>query len=237
MLEKRFLTVLRHAKAKRSSASGGDLDRPLARSASGQLKSVFHALARAKEPPDWIVASPALRARQTAEIAADLIGYTRSIGLIDRILRRGPRRAAQSSARDARQRAPCAARRPQPRRRPTGVRPLRGHERARQPSISHRGNRPFRIGYRPLEPTALGQVRTSLPHRAALRQGAAAGLSMARAGVQWPSLNTCRSRNALRNLPSPSSDSSSSRKSAMRGKPACACAGGIENSLPQCGRA
>ena len=86
----RFLTVLRHARAKHSSDSGGDIDRPLAKSGFKQLASVALLLATAKEPPDWIVASPALRARQTAEKIAELIGYTRNIGWNDRIYAAAP---------------------------------------------------------------------------------------------------------------------------------------------------
>lgn len=84
-MDYRRLTVLRHARAKPSSESDGDIDRPLAKSGFKQLQRVCQLLAAAKEPPDWIVASPALRTRQTAEKVADLIGYTRNIGWNDRI--------------------------------------------------------------------------------------------------------------------------------------------------------
>ncbi len=89
-MDYRRLTVLRHARAKPLGASGGDIDRPLAKSGFKQLQRVSHLLATAKEPPDWIVASPALRSRQTAETVADLIGYTRNIGWNDRIYAAAP---------------------------------------------------------------------------------------------------------------------------------------------------
>ena len=97
----RFLTVLRHARAKpsgaapafgkepqarrRLTAEEADIDRPLAKSGFKQLERVCQLLATVKEKPDWIVASPALRTRQTAERVAELIGYTRNIGWNDRI--------------------------------------------------------------------------------------------------------------------------------------------------------
>ncbi len=86
----RFLTVLRHAKAQPLGAAGGDIDRPLAKSGFKQLPWVCQLLAAANEKPDWIVASPALRTRQTAEKVAELIGYTHNIGWNDRIYAAAP---------------------------------------------------------------------------------------------------------------------------------------------------
>ena len=86
----RFLTVLRHAKAGQSSVSGGDMDRPLAKSGYKQLQGVCKLLAAGIETPDWIVSSPALRARQTAEKVAELLGYTRTIGWHERIYAADP---------------------------------------------------------------------------------------------------------------------------------------------------
>lgn len=84
-MDTRYLTVLRHAKAKTFSSSGGDMDRPLANSGYKQLQRVYRLLASVKEKPDWIVASPALRTRQTAEKIAELTGYSRNIGWNDSI--------------------------------------------------------------------------------------------------------------------------------------------------------
>ena len=86
----RLLTVLRHAKAKQTSVSGGDIDRPLAKSGFKQLQRVCQLLATVKEKPDWIVASPALRTRQTAEKVAESLGYTRNFGWNDRIYAGAP---------------------------------------------------------------------------------------------------------------------------------------------------
>lgn len=81
----RFLTILRHAKAEPVSDSGRDMDRPLAAKGYRQLARVYHLLTATKKAPDWIVASPALRVRQTAERVAELIGYTNHINWNDRI--------------------------------------------------------------------------------------------------------------------------------------------------------
>ncbi len=86
----RLLTVLRHAKAKQTSVSGGDIDRPLAKSGLKQLQRVCQLLATVKEKPDWIVASPALRTRQTAEKVAESLGYTSNFGWNDRIYAAAP---------------------------------------------------------------------------------------------------------------------------------------------------
>lgn len=86
----RLLTVLRHARAKTISASGSDIDRPLAKNGFKQLDQVGMILASAKEMPDWIVASPALRTRQTAEKIAQLMRYTRNVGWNDRIYAAAP---------------------------------------------------------------------------------------------------------------------------------------------------
>ena len=170
-MDTRYLTVLRHAKAKQSSASGGDIDRPLAKSGFRQLQRVCRILETVKEKPDWIVSSPALRTRQTAEKVAELIGYSRNFGWNDRIYaaRLYP---SEHPAGNARQRLPYPPDRPQPRRCPSGLRPLRRHRRPHESPLPHGGSRPFRSGYRPLAPASLGQLRTALPRRAPLPQGA-----------------------------------------------------------------
>ncbi len=86
----RFLTILRHAKAAPGSDSGGDMNRPLAANGYKQLQRVRKPLAAVKETPDWIISSPALRTRQTAEKVAELIGYKRTIGWDERIYAAAP---------------------------------------------------------------------------------------------------------------------------------------------------
>lgn len=89
-MDTRYLTVLRHARAKQTSVSGGDIDRPLAKSGFNQLRRVCRILETVKEKPDWIVSSPALRTRQTAEKVAELLGYKRNFGWNDRIYAAAP---------------------------------------------------------------------------------------------------------------------------------------------------
>ena len=86
----RYVTILRHARAKQDSPSGGDVDRPLAKSGFRQLQRICQILKRVKQRPDWIVSSPALRTRQTAERVAELIGYTSNFGWNDRIYAAAP---------------------------------------------------------------------------------------------------------------------------------------------------
>lgn len=86
----RYLTILRHAKAEPFSPSGRDSDRPLAAKGYRQLERVCKLLKRAKEAPDWIVSSPALRTRQTAEAVATQLGYSKNIHWDERIYAAAP---------------------------------------------------------------------------------------------------------------------------------------------------
>ena len=55
-----------------------------------QLQRICQPLATVKEKPDWIVSSPALPTRQTAEKVDELIGYSRNFGWNDRIYAAAP---------------------------------------------------------------------------------------------------------------------------------------------------
>ena len=73
------LYLLRHGISEQHSKSGRDADRSLTSDGIAQLQStlmnaIAHGLA-----PRWIVASPYLRAQQTARIAADMLGYSEPI--------------------------------------------------------------------------------------------------------------------------------------------------------------
>ena len=73
------LHLLRHGIAEHRAASGRDQDRSLTDDGVDRLRGV---IAQAKETgldPKWIVASPYLRALQTARIAADILGYSEPI--------------------------------------------------------------------------------------------------------------------------------------------------------------
>ena len=55
-----------------------------------QLQRICQPLATVKEKPDWIVSSPALPTRQTAEKVDELIRYSRNFGWNDRIYAAAP---------------------------------------------------------------------------------------------------------------------------------------------------
>ena len=55
-----------------------------------QLQRIGQPLATVKEKPDWIVSSPALPTRQTADKVDELIGYSRNFGWNDRIYAAAP---------------------------------------------------------------------------------------------------------------------------------------------------
>lgn len=73
-----LLLVLRHAKADKDSPTGRDEDRPLSDVGERQAEFIAKRLARSKDraikAPEIIFASPAVRARTTAEIVAKAMG-------------------------------------------------------------------------------------------------------------------------------------------------------------------
>lgn len=82
---KKYVTLVRHAKAKSSAKYDQDDQRPLTGKGRKQIKRIAPVLARAKAAPDWIVSSPARRAQQTAQLLADALGYEETIHWDDRI--------------------------------------------------------------------------------------------------------------------------------------------------------
>ena len=86
----RYVTILRHARAKPESATGNDVDRPLTKGGSKQLQRICRLFNRVKQKPDWIVSSPAVRTRQTAHLVAESIGYSSNFGWDDRIYTAAP---------------------------------------------------------------------------------------------------------------------------------------------------
>ncbi|HYI95309.1 MAG TPA: phosphohistidine phosphatase SixA [Bryobacteraceae bacterium] len=67
--------LLRHGIAQDDSPTGRDSDRPLTEEGRRKLRDVLKVLSSAGIKPETIVSSPYLRARQTAEIAQELLGY------------------------------------------------------------------------------------------------------------------------------------------------------------------
>jgi phosphohistidine phosphatase len=73
------LTLLRHAKSVQDPAYTVDRERPLAERGRGDAEAVGKFFAQSNVVPDLIASSPALRARQTAEILARAAGYDTGI--------------------------------------------------------------------------------------------------------------------------------------------------------------
>lgn len=70
------LTVVRHAKAEdRMNFRGSDFDRPLAPKGRKQVKALAPLVAGMEAAPDWLLSSPALRTKETAELLARRIKF------------------------------------------------------------------------------------------------------------------------------------------------------------------
>jgi phosphohistidine phosphatase len=69
------LTLLRHAKSVQNPAYTVDRERPLAERGRGDAEVMGKFLAQAEAVPDLIASSPAVRARQTADLLAHAAGY------------------------------------------------------------------------------------------------------------------------------------------------------------------
>lgn len=79
------LTILRHAKAEPYRLDGSDFDRALAKKGKKQMKRIAPLIAQAQTPLDWVVSSPARRARETAELLVKLTGFEETIVWEERI--------------------------------------------------------------------------------------------------------------------------------------------------------
>lgn len=75
----RRLIIMRHAKADRSSASGGDFDRPLTAQGRSDAALVAKALLENGLIPDLALVSAALRTRETWDEASVLFPQTRLV--------------------------------------------------------------------------------------------------------------------------------------------------------------
>ncbi|GAB4527676.1 MAG: histidine phosphatase family protein [Anaerolineae bacterium] len=73
------ILILRHAKSDWGDQYRTDFDRPLARRGLADAPRMGEVLALFECVPDRILSSPALRARQTAELVAEACGYRKSI--------------------------------------------------------------------------------------------------------------------------------------------------------------
>lgn len=73
------ILILRHAKSDWSDEGKVDFERPLARRGLDDAPRMGQVLSWFDSVPDQILASPALRARQTAEMVAKACDYTKEI--------------------------------------------------------------------------------------------------------------------------------------------------------------
>ena len=74
----KHITILRHGQATQD-AGFEDFDRPLTDKGRKHLPRMAAFVAHAKVKPDWIVSSPAQRAKETAEIVSEALHFTRPI--------------------------------------------------------------------------------------------------------------------------------------------------------------
>ena len=80
------LYLLRHGIAEDESPTGKDFDRRLTDEGRRKLREVLKAVAKSGVRPDTVLTSPYVRARQTAEIAKDLLAYKDEILLTDSLV-------------------------------------------------------------------------------------------------------------------------------------------------------
>ncbi len=73
------ILILRHGKSDWGDPGLDDFDRPLAKRGRKDAPRMGEVLAQLDHVPDKILASPAKRAKQTAELVAEACGYRKSI--------------------------------------------------------------------------------------------------------------------------------------------------------------
>ncbi len=84
------LLLMRHAKSDWNASYGADHDRPLNQRGVRSARTVGRLLSAAGEVPDLIVTSTAVRARTTAELAAEAGDWDCEIRLDERLYGSGP---------------------------------------------------------------------------------------------------------------------------------------------------
>jgi phosphohistidine phosphatase len=84
------LTLLRHAKSVQDPSYAIDRERPLAERGRGDAEAMGRFFAQAEIVPDLIASSPAIRARQTAELLARAAGYGAGIRWDETVYSAGP---------------------------------------------------------------------------------------------------------------------------------------------------
>jgi phosphohistidine phosphatase len=84
------LTLLRHAKSVQDPSYAVDRERPLAERGRADAEAMGRFFAQAEIVPDLIASSPAIRARQTAELLARAAGYEAGIRWDEAVYAAGP---------------------------------------------------------------------------------------------------------------------------------------------------
>lgn len=74
----KHITILRHGQASQDPRFE-DFDRPLTDKGRKHLPRMAAFVARSKVKPDWIVSSPAQRAKESADLLAESLQFSRSI--------------------------------------------------------------------------------------------------------------------------------------------------------------
>lgn len=91
MSESRILLLVRHAKSSWKHPELDDIDRPLNRRGQRDAPEMGRRLRERLLIPDLMVSSPAVRARTTAELMAETIGYSAEILIVDDLYAAAPR--------------------------------------------------------------------------------------------------------------------------------------------------
>lgn len=73
------LSIIRHAKADLADSSQNDFDRALTKRGVKDAREIGALLQRCKEPVDWMISSPALRTRMTAEAISSTLKFDGTI--------------------------------------------------------------------------------------------------------------------------------------------------------------
>jgi phosphohistidine phosphatase len=81
----KYLTILRHAKAKRPENFPTDLERPLTKRGQRDATALGETLRQLDPGVDWIISSPALRTRQTTTSLVDAIAFKREVVWHERV--------------------------------------------------------------------------------------------------------------------------------------------------------
>ncbi|MEO8125930.1 MAG: phosphohistidine phosphatase SixA [Bryobacteraceae bacterium] len=77
------LYILRHGIAENGKPGGSDADRALTAEGKKKLRETLRAVAKAGVAPELMISSPYLRARETAEIAMEVLGYREALQQAD----------------------------------------------------------------------------------------------------------------------------------------------------------